>query len=352
MRYSKLGTSGLEVSRVCLGTMTWGEQNTESEAYEQMDYAVGQGINFFDTAELYAVPTSQRTQGKTEEFIGMWFQKRGKRKDIILATKIGGIGVPWLRDGGPITGKAVREAVEGSLKRLQTDYIDLYQLHWPNREAPSFAPHHAGDIDFTAESTKEILDNLYDIYDALQDVVRQGKVRHIGLSDDTAWGIMKYLEIAKEKNGPRMVSIQNEFSLLRRQDDPYVAEVCVREDVAYLPWSPLACGLISGKYANGIPAGTRWEREKMLRDTFDSFRNTPTAHEAVAEYIAVAKKHGLDVCQMALKFCDMQNFVTSTIIGATKMEQLKSNIAAFDIELNGDVMKDIREVYRKFPAVY
>jgi aryl-alcohol dehydrogenase-like predicted oxidoreductase len=353
MQYSKLGVTDLKISRVCLGTMTWGQQNTEAQAHEQMDYAVSRGVNFFDTAELYAVPTSAPTQGLTEEYIGSWFQKSKKRSDIILATKVAGPGVPWIRGGKPLTGQSVREAVEGSLKRLKTDYIDLYQLHWPNREAPHFGKNHAGKIDFAAAKTQEIEDNLIDILSALDDVVKSGKVRHIGLSDDTAWGIMKYLSLSDKKGLPRMQSIQNEFSLLNRSDDPYVAEVCVRENVSYLPWSPLACGLISGKYAGGkIPEGTRWHYEKKVRDNFDSFRNVKDSHDAVAAYIDIAKKHGLDVCQMALKFCDMQSFVTSTIIGATKMDQLKSNIDAFDISLSNEVMKEIDSVYKRYPIPY
>ncbi|MBN8521475.1 MAG: aldo/keto reductase [Alphaproteobacteria bacterium] len=353
MKFSPLGRTGLSVSRVCLGTMTWGQQNSESEAHEQMNYGVSRGINFFDTAELYAVPTSAATQGKTEEYIGTWFKKSGQRDKIILATKVAGPGLPWIRKGSPITGQSVHEAIEGSLKRLQTDYVDLYQLHWPNRPFPHFGLNHAGEIDFTAHKTAEIEDNLLDILQALGDIVKQGKVRYIGLSDDTAWGIMKYLSLSDRHHLPRMHSIQNEYSLLNRSDDPYVAEVCVREEVSYLPWSPLACGLLSGKYAGGkIPPGSRWDHEKRMRDNFDSFRNVPQTHQAVADYMAVAKKHGLDVCQMALKAVDLQTFVTSTIIGATNMTQLKSNIDAFDITLSPDVMKDIDTVYKSCPIPY
>lgn len=353
MEMSKLGRTGLSVSRVCLGTMTWGQQNSEAEAHAQMDYATTQGINFFDTAELYAVPTSAATQGKTEEFIGTWFEKSKKRKDIILATKVAGAGIPWIRNGEPLTGASVRIAVESSLKRLRTDYIDLYQLHWPNRPFPHFGQNHAGKIDFTSNSTSRIEDNLLDILSAIGDVVKTGKVRFFGLSDDTAWGIMKYLQLSDAKSLPRVQSIQNEFSLLNRSDDPYLAEICVREDISYLPWSPLACGLISGKYKNGArPAGSRWEVEKQLRDTFDSFRDNPMAHEAVDGYHGVAKKYGLVPTQMALKFVDKQSFVTSTIIGATNMEQLKSNIEAFDISLPDDAMKDIAKVYQQYPIVY
>lgn len=354
MKYSKLGRTGLEVSRVCLGTMTWGEQNTEAQGHEQMDYAVNErGINFFDTAELYAVPVSEPTYGRTEEIIGTWFAKTGKREDVILATKVAGAGLPWIRGGGPLTGADVRTAIDDSLKRLQTDYVDVYQLHWPNRPFPHFGRNAAGQIDFTDNQSEEILDNLNDIHDAIDEIVGSGKVRHFGLSDDTAWGIMKYNELASENNRPRVQSIQNEFSLLDRSDDPYLAEVCVREDVAYLPWSPLAMGVLSGKYANGqVPEGTRWAVEDRLGSRMDRFRNSEQAHAATAKYMEIAKKHALDMCQMALKFVDKQNFVTSTIIGATTMEQLKSNIDAFDIELSDEVMAEIDAVYRHYPIPY
>ena len=349
MKYSPLGRTGLNVSRVCLGTMTWGQQNSEDDAHSQMDYAVAQGVNFFDTAELYAVPTSAPTQGRTEEYIGSWFQKSGRRNDIILATKVAGPGIPWIRNGEKLTGASVRAAVDGSLARLKTDYIDLYQLHWPNRPFPHFGQNHAGKIDFTAVNTAEIEDNLRDILTAMGDIVAAGKVRYMGLSDDTAWGIMKYVGLSKDMNLPRVQSIQNEFSLLNRSDDPYVAEVCVREDVSYLPWSPLATGLLSGKYQNGvIPAGSRWDVENQLRSGFDSFRNTPMAHQAVTDYLAVAQKHHLNLTQRALKFIDQQSFATSTIIGATSMDQLKSNIAAFDLTLSEDVLRDVNRVYHRY----
>jgi aryl-alcohol dehydrogenase-like predicted oxidoreductase len=333
--------------------MTWGQQNSESDGHAQMDYAVSRGVNFFDTAELYAVPTSKATYGRTEEIIGTWFKKSGRRKDVILATKVAGPGTPWIRNGDPLTGKSVRAAIDGSLKRLQTDYIDLYQLHWTNRASPHFGRNHAGKVDFTVDTTAKITDNCLDILRALDEVVKAGKVRFVGLSDDTAWGIMKYLELADKHALPRMHSIQNEFSLLNRSDDPYVAEVCVREDVSYLPWSPLACGLLSGKYADGkVPKGSRWDVEKQLRDTFDSFRNTANTHEAVQDYLNVAKKHGLKPTEMALKFVDAQSFVTSTIIGATTLEQLKSNIDAFDLTLSADAMKDIDAAYKEFPIPF
>lgn len=349
MQYSKLGSSGIDVSRVCLGTMTWGLQNNEAEGHAQMDYAAEQGINFFDTAEMYAVPPSAETYGKTEEIIGTWFKKRGKRDDIILASKIAGPGQPWIRNGrAKIDGANITEAIDASLKRLQTDYIDLYQLHWPNRPFPHFGKNNAGEIDFTAANAQREADSFVETLGALGKAVSEGKIRHVGLSNDTPWGIMKYLELAERHQLPRMTSIQVEYNLLKRSDDPYMAEVCAMENVAYLPWSPLAQGMISGKYANGArPKGTRWALDQR-----PLFRDVDDAHAAVKAYGDVAKKHGLDVCQMALKFCDKQSFVTSTIIGATNMEYLKTNIAAFGLDLSQDVMKDIDTVYRKHPIPY
>ena len=349
MKFSKLGSSGIEVSRVCLGTMTWGNQNTEADGHAQMDYAVGQGINFFDTAEMYAVPPSAETYGKTEEIIGSWFKKSGKRDDIILASKIAGPGPAYVRGGkNRIDRTNILEAIDGSLRRLQTDYIDLYQLHWPNREFPHFGKNNAGTIDFTRADTKAEEENFLEVLEALDEIQKAGKIRHAGLSDDSAWGIMKYIQLAEKHGLPRMVSIQNEFNLMNRYDDPHLAEVCVREEVAYLPWSPLAGGQLSGKYLNGArPPKSRWAVDPRV-----PHRDTELANKAVEAYLAVAAKHGLDVCQMALKFCDIQNFTTSTIIGATTMEQLKTDIAAFDIELSQDVLDDIADVYRLYPVPF
>lgn len=352
MKYSKLGRTGLDVSRVCLGTMTWGEQNTEEQAHEQMDYAVERGINFFDTAELYAVPISERTYGKTEEMIGTWFEKTGKREDIILASKVAGHRPPWIRGGVHMTGESVRVAVEGSLRRLKTDYIDLYQLHWPNRPYPHHGNNMPGALDFTAVKTSEIEDNLMDILEAVDEVVKAGKVRHLGLSNDTAWGIMKWLDLAKEKNMPRVESVQNEFSPLDRTDDPYVAEVCVREEVAYLPYSPLAMGILTGKYrTEPWDDRSRFSVAKRINSDPGSYRFTDASIAAVDEYAGVAEKHGLDLTQMVLKWVDLQTFVTSTIIGATTMEQLKTDIDAFDLDISG-ALKDIEAVYRKYPIPY
>lgn len=252
-----------------------------------------------------------------------------------------------------MTEDVIGAAIEGSLKRLQTDYIDLYQLHWPNRPFPHFGNNHAGLLDFTEMDTAQQEDEFLGVLRALGAAVQAGKVRHIGLSNESVWGIMKYNELAKEHDLPRMVSIQNEFSLLDRSDDPYVAEACVREEVAYLPWSPLATGLLSGKYRNGaLPEGSRWQVEDVLGTYSFRHRGNENSIAAVEAYLAVAEKHGLDACQMALKFVDKQNFVTSTIIGATSMTQLKSNIEAFDIKLSDEVMADIDTVYRKYPIPY
>jgi aryl-alcohol dehydrogenase-like predicted oxidoreductase len=358
MKYSKLGRTGLEVSRVCLGTMTWGQQNTEAEGHEQMDYAVGQGINFFDTAELYAVPPSAESYGRTEEIIGTWFAQNNKRQDIILATKVTGRGMPnmpydgygdWVRgDKHKADRQNIEAAVEASLKRLQTDYIDLYQLHNPNRENTHFIRHWAGAIDFEDTTTGREIEEFVDILETMNDLVKVGKIKHFGISDDSPWAMMTYLQLAEKHNLPRIESIQNEYSLMKRNDQPYLSEVCVREDVAYLPWSPLAGGMISGKYLDGArPEGSRWSL-----DSRPNGRDTETSQNTVKAYMAVAEKHGLDVCQMALKFVDKQNFVTSTIIGATTMEQLKTDIDAFEIELSDEVMADIDKVYRQFPIPY
>jgi len=349
MQYSTLGATDVNVSRVCLGTMTWGNQNTEAEGHEQMDYAVSCGINFFDTAEMYAVPPSAQTYGRTEEIIGTWFESRKNRDQIILATKIAGPGQPWIRGGkNKIDAQNIHAAIDASLKRLRTDYIDLYQLHWPNRPFPHFGRNAAGMMDFTVIKTSTEVENFHEVLQALDDNVKAGKIRYVGLSDDTAWGVMKYLELSTRFSLPRMISIQNEYNLLNRSDDPYLAEVCVREEVAYLPWSPLAGGMISGKYMGGArPKGSRW-----AVDPRPPFRDTHQANKALEGYIGIAQKHGLDVCQMALKFCDVQSFVTSTIIGATSMDQLKTNIDAFDLSLSNDVMKEIDTVYRAYPIPF
>ncbi|MEZ9058449.1 aldo/keto reductase [Vibrio pelagius] len=350
MEYSKLGSSQIPVSRICLGSMTWGLQNTQQQADQQIEYALSQGINFIDTAEMYAVPPSPETYGKTEEIIGDWLSRNPQRRsELIIATKIAGAGLPWVRGGGPITGEAVIAAVDASLKRLNTDYIDLYQLHWPNRTTPHFGKHFPGHISFSDIDRQEHENQMLEILQALASCIKAGKIRHCGLSDDTTWGINTYLKLSEKHDLPRMVSIQNEFSLLHTKDWPYLIENCVHEDVAYLPWSPLAAGMLSGKYIDGArPAGSRWTY--MQRKGI--FRDTEIANSAVKEYVEVAKTHGFTPSQLALAWCNQVDGVTSTIIGATNLDQLKENVAAFSKPLSEEVLADINTVFRRYPVPY
>ncbi|OCH27678.1 aldo/keto reductase [Aliivibrio fischeri] len=350
MEYSTLGSSNLSVSRICLGSMTWGKQNTQEDANQQIDYALSQGINFIDTAEMYAVPPSPDTYGKTETIIGNWLAVNPeRRKEIILASKIAGPGLPWVREGGAITGEAVIAAVDASLARLQTDYIDLYQLHWPNRTSPHFGKHFPNQFKFSEFDAKKEEADMLEILQALDACVKAGKIHHIGLSDDTPWGINTYLKLSEKYDLPRMVSIQNEFSLLHAKDWPYLIENCIHENVAYLPWSPLAGGMLSGKYLDGkMPEGSRW----TFSQRNGIFRDTPAANEAVRAYMNVAEKHGYTPCQLALAWCDQVDGVTSTIIGATSLEQLKEDIEAFSKPLSDEAISDINAVFREYPMPF
>ena len=350
MKYSKLGTSGLSVSRVCLGTMTWGVQNTQEDANEQIEYALSRGVNFMDTAELYAIPPKPETYGKTEEIIGNWLGANPSRRgEIILASKIAGVGLPWVRDGGEITGAAITKAIDDSLARLQTDYIDLYQLHWPNRQSPHFANHHPNKINFTDVDAAAHSAQMLEILKALDEAVKAGKIRYFGLSDDTPWGINEYIRLSEEHNLTRVTAIQNEFNLLHTKDWPYLIENCVHADVAYLPWSPLAAGALTGKYIGGArPEGSRWGLEQRN----GLFRDTDVTNEAVKAYKALAEKNGMTAAQLALVWCDQVDGVTSTIIGATTIEQLKEDIDAFDIELSDELKADIAAIHRQFPVPF
>lgn len=350
MEFARLGYSDVSVSRVCLGSMTWGVQNNSADAAEQIEYAISRGVNFIDTAEMYAVPPTPDTYGKTETLIGYWLANNAhRRKDLIIATKIAGVGVPWVRGGDPITGQAIVSAVDASLKRLQTDYIDLYQLHWPNRTSPHFGKHCPNQFKFSEVTIQQEEESMLDILHGLEKCVQAGKIRHCGLSDDTPWGINTYLKLAKQHNLPRMVSIQNEFSLLHAKDWPYLIENCIHEDVAFLPWSPLASGMLSGKYRNGArPEGSRWS----LPQRQSLFRDTPLANEAVGAYMDVAKSHGYSPSQLALAWCAQIDGVTSTIIGATTMEQLKENINAFSKPLSSQALSDIDSVFKNYAQPY
>lgn len=339
-----LGRTGLDVTEICLGTMTWGVQNSESDAHEQLDFAVDAGVNFIDTAEAYAIPMSPESFGKTETYIGNWFKKSGKRDHVILASKIAGGGrQPWIRNGAKPNRASVAEAVNDSLKRLQTDYIDLYQIHWPSRPHYHFGQGWSFDpssVDPTAEQ-----EQIHDVLLGLEDAVRAGKIRHVGLSNETAWGTMQWLKIAQEHNLPRMASIQNEYGLLQREFDHDMAEVSLFEDVGLLAYSTLAAGVLTGKYLDGkIPEGSR----ATVMDG-GMWRDNSYSRPAVLAYIEVAKKHGLDIAQMAIAFSASRPFMTSVIIGATNVEQLKINIAASEVKLSDEVLVDIEKAYRNFP---
>lgn len=346
MQYRKLGRTGLDVSLIGLGTMTWGNQNSEAEGHAQMDYALSRGINFFDTAELYAVPPSAATYGATESIIGTWFAGRKNRDKVILASKIAGPALPWIRGGkAVIDRKNILEAVEGSLMRLKTDYVDLYQLHWPNRGSNNFQQHWDWAPQFDREKVEE---NFIDVLETLDELIKAGKIRHVGLSNETAWGTMKWLELSEKYNLPRMASIQNEYSLLDRRFEFELQEVAIAEDCGLLAWSPLTRGILSGKYLNGArPEGARITIETRVEK-----RMTDQCEKAVAAYVDIAKTHGLDPCQMALAFVNEKPFVTSTLIGATNMDQLKTNIDSIDVVLSDAVKKDIEAVRRDYPVPY
>ena len=350
MKYVRLGSSGLEVSRVCLGSMTWGLQNTQADANAQLDYAQTQGVNFIDTAEVYATPPRAETYGKTESIIGNWLAANpSRRKNIVLASKITGPGFSYIRDSKNISGDTVIQAVDASLQRLQTDYIDLYQLHWPNRSSPHFANHWPGNINYSQVNAIEQTDQMLDILQGLATCIQAGKIRHCGLSNETPWGINQYLSLSAEYNLPRMVSVQNEFSLLHSKDWPYLIENCVHQDLAYLPWSPLATGLLTGKYLNGArPQGSRW----TIKQRNGLFRDTQMSHQAVAAYVDLARQGNLSGAQLALAWCDQVDGVTSTIIGATTMAQLEHNIAAFKQPLTTKVLADIGQILKQYPMPF
>ena len=340
MNYRKLGNTKLDVSTICLGTMTWGEQNTQGEGFEQMDYSLDHGVNFFDTAELYAVPPKEETYGDTEEIIGNWFQKTKKRDKIILATKVAGPARNYLRGGqNSFVGKNLDDALEASLKRLKTDYIDLYQLHWPERNVNSF-----GKLGYEHKENK--WNNFEEVLDNLNKHIKNGKIRYVGLSNETPWGVMNYLKLSKDKNLPRMMSIQNPYSLLNRSYEVGLAEVSIREQIGCLAYSPLASGYLSGKYRNGaLPKGSRIQRDF---DFWARYRK-PNTEKAVEEYYKISKKYNLDISQMSIKFCEVQDFMTSVIIGATTMEQLKTNIESVKVKLDKEIIKEINEVQKIYP---
>ncbi len=342
MKYKKLGDTDLKVSLICLGTMTWGEQNTQEEGFEQMDFALEKGVNFFDTAELYAIPPKAKTYGRTEEIIGDWFKIKKNRKKIILASKIAGPGLKWIRGGGSqYSPKNIEEALHNSLKRLQTDYIDLYQLHWPERNTNYF-----GDLDYEHDEKEKSWNSFESILNTLKKFIDQGKIRYIGLSNETPWGFSKYLEIAKEKNLPKVVSVQNPYSLVNRTYEVGMSEISIRERAGLLAYSPLAVGYLTGKYRNKkIPKNSRLD---LFYENYPRYHNGRT-YEAVDEYFKISEKYKISLSQLALAFVNSRDFVTSNIIGATTMEQLQENIDSINITLNENVMNEINLIHEKIP---
>ncbi|TMM55147.1 aldo/keto reductase [Sulfitobacter sabulilitoris] len=347
MKMNPLGRTGIEVSELCLGSMTWGTQNTAEEGHDQIDRALMAGINFIDTAEMYPVnPVSAETIGRTERIIGLWFERDGRRGDVVLATKHSGEGLAAVRDGAPITSQTIPEAIEGSLRRLKTDYIDLYQFHWPNRGSYMFRKNWT--FDPSGQNRADTIAHMEDALGALQREVERGTIRAFGLSNESAWGTTQWVEAAARAGGPRVASIQNEYSLMCRMADTDLAETCVNEDVGLLSFSPLAAGLLTGKYQGGaIPDGSRMSLNGDLGG-----RKTDRAFAAVDAYLDIARRHGLDPSQMALAWCLTRLFMTSVIFGSTTMDQLEVALGAVDVTLSEEVMAEIDTAHRAHPMPY
>jgi len=347
MEYRPLGRTGIKVSAIGLGTMTFGEQNTEAQGHEQIDYALDQGVNLIDTAEMYSVPPRAETYGATERIIGTWVKKSGRRSKVILATKVAGpgavLGVSHVRGGDNRLDRAnILAAVDASLARLQTDYIDIYQLHWPSRPANFFGRlgyEHADALQ-PAQAVP-----IEETLDALDELVRTGKVRHIGLSNETSWGVHRYLHLADTAGKQRVVSIQNPYSLLNRTFDIGLAEMCIREDVSLLAYSPMAFGVLSGKFMHGA----RPPEARMVRWPRYSRYSNEQASRATDAYAAIAGKHGISFAQMSLAFCRQQRFMTSVLVGATTMDQLRTNLGSAALTLSPEVLKEIEAVHRAHP---
>jgi aryl-alcohol dehydrogenase-like predicted oxidoreductase len=342
MKYTKLPHTDIEVSKICLGTMTLGKQNTQEEGFEQMDFALEQGVNFFDTAELYSVPATPDTYGSTEKIIGNWFQKTGNRDKVVLTSKICGPGpyTAHVRDSG-FAKEAIIEAVEGSLKRLQTDYIDLYQLHWPERGVNTF-----GLRDYPYKTSNEEAENHVEILETLDALIKQGKIRQVGLSNETPWGTLQYLQAAKELNLPRMITMQNSYSLVHRSYEYGMSEVSMRENIGLLAYSPLAQGVLTGKYLRGQkPADARG----ILFPNYILRYQSDLVQEAVLKYEAIALKHGITLTELSLAYINQLPFVTANIIGATKINQLKENIGSINIDLSEEILQEIEAVHKLIP---
>lgn len=343
MQYRKLGNTDIDVSVICLGSMTYGQQNTAEDAVAQLDYALSCGVNFIDTAEMYPVPPRADTQGDTERFLGQWLARSGRRNDIVLATKVAGrgegnSGVDHLRGGPRLDRAQIHQAIDDSLGRLQTDHVDLYQVHWPERATNFF-----GRLGYLHRDDDGVA--IEETLSALGELVQAGKVRHIGISNETPWGILEYLRLAREKNLPRIVSIQNPYNLLNRTFEVGLAEIAIREQVGLLAYSPLAFGMLSGKYLNGArPEGSRL----ALFERFDRYQH-PAAQSATEAYVALAREVELDPAQLALAFVNQQRFTTSNIIGATTLEQLRSNIASIEVTLDRDLLRAVNAIHQRYP---
>ena len=341
MNFKKLGNTELKVSTICLGTMTWGEQNTQKDAFEQMNYALDCEINFFDAAEIYPSPCRKETYGETERIIGNWFNQKKNRDKVILTSKIAGPGLSWVRNGDQnFSEQKIKKALEDSLQRLRTDYIDLYQLHWPERKTNFF-----GRLNY--KYTEEDSWNKFEkVLIALEKFIKQGKIRYVGLSNETPWGLSKFLEISKIKKLPRMMSVQNPYSLLCRTYEIGLSEISIREKSGLLAYSPLAGGFLTGKYRNNnFPENSR---QKLFADYYTRY-SKPNASPVIEKYYNIAKKFDLNFAQMSIKFCEIQKFLTSVIIGATTMEQLKINIESVSVNLEEEILKEINNVQIKYP---
>jgi aryl-alcohol dehydrogenase-like predicted oxidoreductase len=342
MKYTTLPNTNIKVSKICLGTMTWGNQNTEAEGHAQLDYALDQGVNFIDTAEMYPVPASPETQGKTSKIIGTWFKKTGNRDKVILASKI--VGRPsdytaHIRTTG-FSSDSIKEAINNELTRLQTDYIDLYQIHWPERETNTF-----GVRDYKHNPNDAWKDNFNEVLHALNEQIKAGKIRNIGMSNEKAWGSMRYIEESRNHNLPRMITIQNAYSLINRVFEGDMAEVSLRENIGLLAYSPMAFGVLSGKYIKGI------EEENARLKLFPRFArySSEQSTEAAKQYLKIGEDNGMTLAQMSLAFVTQQPFVTSNIIGATNLEQLKENIGSIELTLSQEVLEQINQVHNVIP---
>jgi len=347
MQRTTLGRTGIGVSTLCLGTMTWGSQNTEAEGHAQIDLALDHGIDFLDTAEMYPVnPVHAETVGRTEEIIGTWVERSGRRSDVVIATKVSGLNDRFVRMGQPVTALTLTEALEGSLRRLRTDYVDLYQLHWPNRGSYHFRK--MWNYDPSGQDAAQEIDTIHAITERLKDLVADGKIRAFGLSNDTAWGTTQWLRASDTTGGPRIAAIQNEYSLLCRQHDTDLAELCCHEDLTLLAFSPLAAGLLTGKYQNGaVPPRSRMSLNETLGG-----RVSERVFPAIDAYLRLAAEHALDPAQMALAWCLTRPFLTIPIFGATGEAQLRTALGAAEVVLEQDVLTEIDAINRKHPFPY